>query len=73
MMLWEIQGIEMISCNCLYGCFCQFNVLLINGNCEVMGVILIDSGYYGDVVFDGVRIVVVFQWLGVVYEGKGKC
>ncbi|MCM3016194.1 DUF1326 domain-containing protein, partial [Bacillus subtilis] len=50
---WEIQGTEMISCNCSYGCPCQFNALPTNGNCEAMGAISIDSGHYGDVVLDG--------------------
>lgn len=70
---WEIQGTEMISCNCSYGCPCQFNALPTNGNCEAMGAISIDRGHYGDVVLDGVRIAVVFQWPGAVHEGKGKC
>ena len=70
---WEIQGTEMISCNCSYGCPCQFNALPTNGNCEAMGAISIDSGHYGDVVLDGVRIAVVFQWPGAVHEGKGQC
>jgi hypothetical protein len=37
------------------------------------GAIAIDSGYYGDVVLDGVRIAVVFQWPGPIHEGRGRC
>ncbi|MDN7929972.1 DUF1326 domain-containing protein [Burkholderia metallica] len=70
---WEIQGTELMNCNCSYGCPCQFNALPTNGYCAAMGAISIDSGHYGDVVLDGVRIAVVFAWPGAVHEGRGKC
>ena len=70
---WEIQGTELMNCNCSYGCPCQFNSLPTHGNCEAMGAISIDSGHYGDVVLDGVRIAVVFQWPGPIHEGHGRC
>jgi len=31
---WEIQADEIVSCNCAYGCPCQFNALPTNDNCE---------------------------------------
>jgi len=70
---WEIEGTEFISCNCSYGCPCQFNAMPTHGSCEAMGAISISSGYYGDVHLDGVNIAVVFQWPGAVHEGRGKC
>lgn len=70
---WEIQGSELINCNCSYGCPCQFNALPTHGNCEAMGGIAIDKGHYGNVRLDGLKIGVVFQWPGAVHEGKGKC
>lgn len=70
---WEIQGRELINCNCSYGCPCQFNALPTHGFCEAMGAIAIDKGRYGDVRLDGTRIGVVFQWPGPIHEGKGKC
>lgn len=70
---WEIQGSELINCNCSYGCPCQFNALPTEGFCEAMGAIGIDKGHFGDVQLDGLRIAVVFQWPGPIHEGKGKC
>lgn len=70
---WEIQGSELINCNCSYGCPCQFNALPTNGNCEAMGAIGIDTGHYGEVRLDGLKIGVVFSWPGAIHEGKGKC
>lgn len=42
MTYWEIQGAELVNCNCAYGCPCQFNALPTSGYCEVMGAILFD-------------------------------
>lgn len=70
---WEIQGRELINCNCSYGCPCQFNALPTHGHCQAMGAIAIDKGHYGDVPLDGLKIGVVFQWPGPIHEGQGKC
>ena len=70
---WEIQGRELINCNCAYGCPCQFNALPTKGFCEAMGGIAVDKGRYGDVKLDGMKLAVVFQWPGPIHEGKGKC
>ncbi|MDQ6620277.1 MAG: DUF1326 domain-containing protein [Pseudomonadota bacterium] len=70
---WEIEGRELINCNCAYGCPCQFNALPTYGHCEAMGAIAIDKGHYGDVRLEGTKLGVVFQWPGPIHEGKGKC
>jgi hypothetical protein len=69
---WEIEGTELINCNCSYGCPCQFNALPSKGFCEAMGAISIENGHFGDVRLDGLKIAVVFQWPGPIHEGKGK-
>ncbi|CAM4134842.1 DUF1326 domain-containing protein [Roseateles saccharophilus] len=73
MIAWEIQGSELINCNCAYGCPCQFNAPPSKGACEAMGAIAIDKGHFGDVSLDGLRIAVVFQWPGAIHQGRGKC
>ena len=70
---WEIEGRELINCNCAYGCPCQFNALPTKGHCEAMGAVCVDKGRYGDVRLDGLKLAVVFQWPGAIHEGKGKC
>ncbi|RQR65907.1 DUF1326 domain-containing protein [Burkholderia sp. Bp9126] len=69
---WEIQGTELMNCNCSYGCPCQFNAPPSRGFCAAMGAISIDSGHYGDVRLDGVRVALVYQWPGPVHEGNGQ-
>ena len=73
MVNWEIQGVELVNCNCAYGCPCQFNALPTHGNCDAMGGIAIDKGHHGDVKLDGLKIGFVFRWPGAIHEGKGKC
>lgn len=70
---WEIQGTELINCNCAYGCPCQFNAPPTKGFCEAMGAISIERGHFGDVKLDALKIGVVFHWPGPIHEGKGHC
>ena len=70
---WEIQGTELVNCNCAYGCPCQFNALPTKGFCDAMGAITIDRGHYGAVNLDKLKIGFVFHWPGPIHEGKGKC
>ncbi len=70
---WEIQGSELINCNCSYGCPCQFNAPPTKGACEAMGAISIDRGHHGEIRLDGLKIAVVFQWPGPIHQGRGKC
>jgi hypothetical protein len=69
---WEIEGRELINCNCAYGCPCQFNALPTHGHCEAMGAIAIDKGYYADVRLDGTKLGVVFQWPGPIHEARAS-
>lgn len=70
---WEIEGTELINCNCSYGCPCQFNALPTRGFCEAMGGIGIEKGHHGSVSLDGLKLAVVFHWPGPIHEGKGQC
>lgn len=70
---WEIEGRELINCNCSYGCPCQFSAAPTKGYCDAIGAIGIDQGHYGDVRLDGTRIAMVLAWPGPIHEGKGRC
>ncbi|MBV8500137.1 MAG: DUF1326 domain-containing protein [Paucibacter sp.] len=73
MTAWEFEGVELVNCNCSYGCPCQFNALPTHGFCEAMGAIRIDRGRHGDVVLDGLSFGFVFHWPGPIHEGGGVC
>jgi hypothetical protein len=68
---WHIAGDEMVSCNCAWGCPCQFNANPTNGHCRGVGVWSIREGHFGDVSLDGVRWGGLISWPGAIHEGNG--
>ncbi len=73
MVSWEIEGHELVNCNCSYGCPCQFNALPTHGFCEAIGAFAIERGHHGDVTLDGLKAAMVIHWPGAVHQGGGKC
>jgi hypothetical protein len=69
---WSLQGREFVTCNCNWGCPCQFNARPDKGFCEAVVGIAIDKGRFEDVSLDGLRVVGVFAWPGAIHEGRGK-
>ncbi len=70
---WRIRGDAVNTCNCAWGCPCQFNSLPTHGNCEAFVAFEIDNGQYGEVKLDGLRVAAVYSWPGPIHEGNGTC
>jgi hypothetical protein len=70
---WEIKGREFGSCNCSYGCPCQFNALPTHGHCHGFGVYDIERGFHGSTRLDELKAAAIFRWPGPIHEGKGEC
>ena len=68
---WEIDAMEIVNCNCAFGCPCQFNALPTYGNCEAVGGIIIHKGFHGEVRLDGLKAAFVAQWPGPIHMGNG--
>jgi hypothetical protein len=68
---WRIVGEETGSCNCAWGCPCQFNALPTHGRCEALVGLQIREGYFGETRLDGVRFATIFSWPGPIHEGNG--
>lgn len=68
---WMIRGPKIASCNCNYGCPCEFNAPPTHGICEGLEAHRVDEGYFGDVRLDGLVIVARYRWPGPVHEGHG--
>lgn len=66
---FEVEYIEFCSCD--FGCFCEFMVFLIQGEC--MGVVgfKIIKGECDGVVLDGLIVVVMFYFFCVIHYGDG--
>jgi hypothetical protein len=69
---WSIKGQEISTCNCDWGCPCQFNALPTRGNCRAVVAIRIDEGHFGDVKLDGLKVVGLFAWPGAIHQGRGE-
>ena len=68
---WRITGEEIGSCNCAWGCPCQFNALPTHGRCEALLGCEIREGYFGDTRLDGVRFAGILWFPGPIHEGNG--
>ena len=69
---WSIRGPEITTCNCDWGCPCQFNALPTKGDCRAAVAFRIDKGHFGNVKLDGLKVVGVFAWPGAIHEGRGE-
>ena len=68
---WRIAGESIGSCNCAWGCPCQFNALPTHRRCEGTATCRIDKGHFGDVRLDGVTFAGLYWFPGAVHEGNG--
>ena len=69
---WMIRGPEIATCNCSYGCPCQFNALPTNGDCRATVAMQIEEGHHGKVKLDGLRWAAVAAWPGPIHMGHGE-
>jgi hypothetical protein len=69
---WAIQGPELSTCNCDWGCPCQFNARPTPGHCRAAVGMRIDRGHFGDVRLDGLHWVSLLAWPGAIHEGDGE-
>jgi len=69
---WKIEAYYIDSCNCDWGCPCQFLARPTHGNCEGIGGIQIKKGNYGAIKLDGLSAALILSYPGAVHEGHGK-
>jgi hypothetical protein len=68
---WYVEGVAFGSCNCDYGCPCQFERRPTRGHCHGFEVLRIDRGRFGEVPLDGLRAALLYAWPGAIFEGNG--
>jgi hypothetical protein len=68
---WRLKGKWLKSCNCAFGCPCDFNALPTHGHCEGMVGMEIDQGHFGEVKLDGLRWAITLYFPGALHEGNG--
>ena len=67
---WRVRADEFGSCNCSYGCPCQFNALPTHRFCEGFFGYKISEGHFGDVRLDGLNVALVVHCPGALHEGN---
>ena len=69
---WRIRGPEISTCNCNWGCPCQFNSLPTHGHCRAGVAMHIDEGHFDGTSLDGLRWAAMFAWPKAIHEGNGE-
>ena len=69
---WSIRGPSITTCNCDWGCPCQFNALPTHGDCRAAVAMRVEDGHFGDVSLAGTSWVGLFGWPGPIHEGNGE-
>ena len=69
---WHVTGINLSTCNCDWGCPCQFNALPSHGDCRAAIAMRIDQGHFGGVKLDGLKFAALAAWPGPLHEGNGE-
>ncbi len=69
---WSTKGTVLITCNCDWGCPCQFNARPTHGDCKAAVAGRIEEGHFGDVRLDGLCWVCLLAWPGAIHEGNGE-
>ena len=68
---WRIEADETSTCNCAWGCPCQFNALPTKGRCEALVAVRIRDGHFGKTPLSGVTFAGAYWWPGPIHEGNG--
>lgn len=68
---WRIEAEYVQSCNCDYGCPCNFNALPTYGNCEALLGYRIRKGNFENTNLDGVVFAWGLWWPKAIHEGGG--
>ena len=68
---WSIECDYMESCNCDFGCSCNFSGFPNSGRCEALVGYHIRMEAYGSVDLAGLDFVYAASWPRAIHEGNG--
>lgn len=68
---WRMETESLQSCNCDYGCPCNFNGLPTTGNCEGFIAFRIRKGNFDSTNIDNVKFALGVWWPKAIHEGEG--
>lgn len=68
---WNFEAEYIQSCNCDYGCPCNFNGYPTYGNCEALVAYRVRHGVFGKTKLDGATWATGYWWPKAIHEGNG--
>jgi hypothetical protein len=68
---WTFKADYVETCNCDYGCPCNFSGFPTYGSCRTLILFHIRSGSYGDTKLDGLDFITALSWPKAIHEGNG--
>jgi hypothetical protein len=68
---WSLECDYMESCNCDFGCACNFSGFPNYGRCEALVGYHIRSGNYGNVSLNGLDFIYAASWPRAIHDGNG--
>lgn len=71
MAVWTMETEYIQSCNCAYGCPCNFNALPTPGNCEAFNGYRVRKGSFDGTKLDGVKVAWGLWWPKAIHQGNG--
>jgi hypothetical protein len=68
---WEIDIKYVETCNCDFGCPCNFSGFPTYGFCRAIVLHRIEKGHYGSVKLDGLSVIMAASWPKAIHNGDG--
>src|ERR687891_340813 len=68
---WYMKADYVETCNCEYGCPCNFTGFPTYGNCSSILCYHIRTGSYGNTKLDGLDFITALSWPKAIHEGNG--
>jgi hypothetical protein len=68
---WKMKSDYVETCNCDFGCPCNFNGFPTEGFCRALVFFHIQAGNYGNIKLDGIEVVYAVSWPKAIHEGNG--
>lgn len=68
---WNMKSDYVETCNCDFGCPCNFSGFPTNGFCRALVFFHIQEGNYGNVKLDNLEVVYAVSWPKAIHEGSG--
>jgi len=68
---WLMKGKHIKSCNCDFGCPCDFLGAPTHHACRGLIAMKIDEGHFGEVKLDGLHWAAIVEFPGPLHEGNG--